>query len=82
MERWKRIVALALSGGVPRRAAVVALLVGTALNLINQGDFVLAGNAPHWGKLVLTYMVPYLVSTHGAVSARMAGGPEGSRRKD
>jgi len=24
-----------------------------------------------WGKLILTYLVPFAVSTHGAVSARL-----------
>lgn len=62
---------LAASDGVPRRALMVAAVVGTALNLINQGDALLAGGAIHIGKLLLTYLVPYAVSTHGAVSARL-----------
>lgn len=56
--------------GVARRAFIVALLVGTALNLINQGDAIISGHAPNWGKLALTYIVPFLVSAHGAMSAR------------
>lgn len=30
------------------------------------------GILPPWWKMVLTYMVPYLVSTTGAVSAMLA----------
>lgn len=66
-EAWR----LATSDGVPRRAFLVALVVGTILTLINQGDQVLAGRAFNWMKALLTYGVPYLVSTHGAVSFRM-----------
>jgi hypothetical protein len=54
--------------GVPRRALHAALIVGTILNLINQGD-ALIGVAPvNWLKVVLTYCVPYAVATYGAVS--------------
>ena len=64
-----RIIRLCLSGGVPRRSLIVAIVVGTILNLINQGDGLL-GRAPiDWTRLILTYMVPYAVSTYGAVSA-------------
>lgn|GEM_PF-3001122 len=62
---------LSLSGGVPRRSAYVALVVGTILNVINQGDALLAGAALDPTKLVLTYMVPYLVATYGAVAERL-----------
>jgi hypothetical protein len=62
----------ALSDGVPRRSFYVALVVGTILNLINQGDALIAGSALDWAKIALTYAVPYLVSTYGAVSYRLA----------
>ena len=58
--------------GIARRALIVSLVVGTTLNLINQGDAVFHGAAPNWGKLVLTYLVPFVVSSHGALSARKA----------
>lgn len=61
-----------LSDGVPRRSLMVALVVGTLLNLINQGDALLGGAGINWIKLALTYLVPYAVSTYGAVSFRMA----------
>jgi hypothetical protein len=61
----------ALSDGVPRRSLFAALVVGTLLNLINQGD-ALFGTVPvNWFKIVLTYFVPYAVSTYGAVSVQM-----------
>ena len=71
MERVGRICYCAVSGGVPRRSLVVALIVGTVLNLINQGDAMLSGVPIDLTKLLLTYVVPYCVSTYGAVSYRL-----------
>jgi hypothetical protein len=68
---WKLALIYALSEGVPQRSFWVALVVGTILNLINQGDALVAGRHLAVVKLVLTYLVPYLVSTYGAVSFRM-----------
>jgi hypothetical protein len=75
MTRLQSALALAFSGGIPRRAFIVALTVGSVLNLINQGDALLAGGALNVWKLILTFLVPYCVSTHGAVAARLAGQP-------
>ena len=62
----------AVSDGIPLRSLYVAILVGTILNLINQGDALL-GTAPvNWTKILLTYFVPYAVSIYGAVSYRLA----------
>ena len=58
----------AVSGGLPRRAFVVALVVGTVLNLINQGDALFGTATVNGLKLALTYAVPYAVCTYGAVS--------------
>jgi hypothetical protein len=56
---------------VPQRALVVALVVGTILNLINQGGAILAGGPIDLPKFLLNYVVPYCVSTYGAVSYRL-----------
>ena len=49
----------------------VSAVVGTALVAINQGDLVLAGGLPavSISKVLLTYSVPYLVSTYASVAA-------------
>ena len=60
------------SGGVPRRSLAVALIVGTILNLINQGDALLAAHSLNIAKIMLTYLVPYCVATYGAVSFQLA----------
>jgi len=48
------------------------MVVGTLLNLINQGDALFGTASIHWMKAALTYLVPYFVSTYGAVSFRMS----------
>ena len=52
------------------RSLKAAVLVGTILILLNQGDFIVSGNfytALVW-KVPLTYMVPFCVATWGAVT--------------
>lgn len=61
----------ARSPAVIRTAIRVSLVVGTVLTLINQGDLLFGQGSVNLAKALLTYMVPYLVSTHGAVTARM-----------
>lgn len=72
---WKSTCKLAcscaISDGVPRRSLYVALIVGTVLNLINQGDALLGTASINWLKLILTYCVPYAVCTYGAVSYQL-----------
>jgi hypothetical protein len=67
-----RLGRYAFSDGIPRRSACVALVVGTILNLINQGDVLLGAATVHWWKIALTYCVPYIVATYGAVSYRQS----------
>jgi hypothetical protein len=59
----------ALSGAYLKRALIVALVVGTILNLINQGDAILLGGHVNVAKLLLTYATPFCVATYAAASA-------------
>jgi hypothetical protein len=56
---------------VVRRAIVVALVVGTILCIINQGDVLLSGHLTAFvvAKIGLTYVVPFSVSTYSALAA-------------
>ena len=75
--RWKIACLCAVSDGVPRRSLTVALVVGTVLNLINQGDAIFGTASVNWLKLALTYCVPYVVCTYCAVSfALEIGSPQ------
>ena len=52
-----------------KRSLIAALFVGTVLTALNQGDILLAREwspALYW-KIPLTYCVPFLVSTYGAL---------------
>jgi hypothetical protein len=71
MSRWARICLFCVSDGVPKRSLAVALIVGTILNLINQGDALLGNGQIHVIKMILTFAVPYCVATYGAVSYRI-----------
>jgi hypothetical protein len=83
LRRWWNWWVYATTGGVPRRSLIAAVIVGTILNLINQGDALFGDKTIDWVKLLLTYLVPYCVTTYGAVSFRIAAarepGPVGSR---
>jgi hypothetical protein len=72
MSQLTRALSYSFSDGIPFRSGCVALVVGTILNLINQGDAIFGPMAINWTKIVLTYVVPYAVSTYGAVSYRMS----------
>ena len=53
-----------------KRSLITALVVGTLLTFLNQGDHLFAGTwkpAMYW-KIPLTYCVPFLVATYGALS--------------
>jgi hypothetical protein len=52
-----------------RRSLAVAVVVGTALNLINQGPEIFTGKWPVVWKLALTYVVPFLVASYGSYAA-------------
>ena len=52
-----------------QRSGLIAVVVGTLLTAINQGDVLLAGPWPpalFW-KIPLTYAVPFAVATLGAL---------------
>lgn len=61
----------AFTPGLIKRSVNTALLVGTILNLINQGHTLFSDAPIVWTSVWLTYLVPYCVSTYsGAMSAR------------
>lgn len=64
-----------ISDGIPLRSFYVAVMVGTVLNLINQGDALFGYTDVNWAKLLMTYCVPYLVATYGAVSYKLRSWP-------
>jgi hypothetical protein len=79
----KQIWRFAISDGVPKRSLIVAMVVGTVVNLINQGDAIFNGLPLNVHKLMATYLVSYFVGTYGAVSFRLhmarLGKPDGTQ---
>jgi hypothetical protein len=67
MSEW---LSLCFTKPVVRQAAWSALIVGTVLILINYGDAILQGNIhrAQLGRMCLTVMVPYIVSTVSSVN--------------
>ena len=68
MKAW---IQLALRPDIVRRGAKVALVVGTVLTAINQGDVVASGEMTLGItlKILMTFCVPYCVSTYASVTA-------------
>ncbi len=65
-----------------RRSLVTALIVGTVLTAINQGGRFIDGDVD-LGVLLrmgLTYCVPFIVSTSGALGAARRDGPPPAER--
>ena len=69
--RLLEICRCCVSDGVPKRSFFLALVVGTVLNLINQGEILFGGGKLNLIKIFLTYAVPYCVATYRAVSYRL-----------
>jgi len=55
-----------------RRTVSIAIVVGIILTLINQGSVIAAGHATAatWARCALNFIVPFLVSNAGLLSAR------------
>ena len=73
MEHFKIYCKIALSPPIISRALKISLIVGTLLNLINQGSSLLAFDIEtiNFTKLILTYFVPYSVTTYTATAMKV-----------
>ncbi|MGI9264657.1 MAG: nitrate/nitrite transporter NrtS [Gammaproteobacteria bacterium] len=71
-ETW---IGIARRPDIVLRSLRVALLVGTILVGINYGDRILDGNLTGGDgiKMLMTFFVPYGVSTYASVGAVMSG---------
>ncbi|HAS6173162.1 TPA: hypothetical protein I7155_01930 [Vibrio vulnificus] len=67
-------ISTAKTPSILKRSIKVAVIVGTVLMMINHGDALLAGQVESERvlKILLTYMVPFCVSTQASVSATLA----------
>lgn len=61
-----RLLRAATSRSIVKNSLEISLVVGTLLNLINQGENILHGGEMQWFHLSLNYLVPYLVASYSA----------------
>ncbi|MFA5885127.1 MAG: nitrate/nitrite transporter NrtS [Acidimicrobiia bacterium] len=63
----REALGLFLRGATVRTGVRVALVVGTVLSLVNQGQTIANGSATvgTWVRVAVNYMVPFLVSSYG-----------------
>jgi hypothetical protein len=55
----------------------VAAVVGTLLNLVNQGPAILDGAPPSWAGLVMNYLIPFFVSVYSGARIGMRNQADG-----
>ena len=67
-----KLLQLAFGEGTTIKAFYSSLVVGSILTGINHGDMILSGEFPSWPKVVLTYFVPYCVTTWGAITVKLS----------
>lgn len=70
----KDLLRAACTPEIAMAALRVALVVGTALNLVNQGPLILHGGDVSWMQVVLNYLMPYCVSSYGGARVRLRQG--------
>lgn len=62
----KTFLQIVCSVRIAQSALRIALVVGTVLNLVNQGGAILIGIGISWFHLLLNYLVPYCVASYSA----------------
>ena len=78
---WNRpieAVGLFLHGHTLRTAVPTALVVGTVLCAVNQGAILMNGQPTTgtWVRMVINYLVPFIVASIGYLGARRVVGPQ------
>ena len=66
MQFFRALLRMAGQRRIVIAALKVALVVGTLLNLINQGGRLLDGLPLSWFHVLLNYLVPYCVASYSA----------------
>jgi len=66
MTRLVTILRSACRPEIASSALKVSLVVGAALNLVNQWDAVVGDGSVAWGRGALNFLVPYCVSSYSA----------------
>jgi len=67
----------ACSVKIVKNSLRIALVVGSILNLINQGSAILSGTGISWIHVALNYFVPYCVASYSAAKNELT--PRGNQ---
>ena len=65
------LLQLVCSRRIVINALKIALVVGTLLNIINQGSPIAASAGISWTHVMLNYLVPYSVASYSAAKNQM-----------
>lgn len=70
----EEFIVLCFTKNIVKRATVTALIVGAILIVINHGDALLSGqvDSNRLFKIILTVLVPYIVSTVSSASTMLS----------
>jgi len=85
MAYWQRFLHAMASPKIAGNAVKISLVVGTMLNLINQGEYLLAGDGIMMGNVLLNYLVPFCVASYSGARAlpiHESGGRHAKNRRD
>ena len=74
----RTLLQVACSGRIVKNALRIALVVGSILNLINQGSAIVAGSGISWIHVAWNYFVPYCVASYSAAKNEVT--PRGSQQ--
>lgn len=78
-DNMKELLHTALTRRIVSNALRVSLVVGTVLNVINQGGALLAGSGISWPHVLLNYLVPYCVASYSAAKVQLSRDAELAR---
>jgi hypothetical protein len=68
-DHYSQAMRMFLGGATVPSASRIALVVGTWLSLMNQGELIAHGTVP-WIKILLNYVTPFVVASLGFLAAR------------
>lgn len=73
----RTLIQTACSAKIVKSSLRIALVVGSILNLVNQGSAILAGTGISWIHVALNYFVPYCVASYSAAKNELT--PRGNQ---
>jgi hypothetical protein len=73
----RTLLKTACSGKIVKNSLRIASVVGSIMNLVNQGSAILEGIGISWIHMALNHVVPYCVSSYSAAKNELT--PRGNQ---